>query len=114
MGGIGVEDALADPVLNGPFDPPSRYFELGRKGPTGKIIAGRRPSESFIPVPQTKKRGKKAAADIQDALDFDLTHENIEKNTLIGVGVLRLGGQTVQLSSGLGHRGTLLSPAKKW
>lgn len=78
-----VEDALANPVLNGPFDPPSRYFEIGLKGPTGIILNGRRPSESFIPVPQTKKRGKKALADIQDALDFDLTHERVEKNTLI-------------------------------
>lgn len=78
-----MEDALANPVLNGPFDPPSRYFELGHKGPTGKILDGRRPSESFIPVPQTKKRGKKNAAGVQDTLDFDLTHERVEKNTLI-------------------------------
>ncbi|NLH69120.1 MAG: DEAD/DEAH box helicase family protein [Brooklawnia sp.] len=78
-----MEDALADPVLNGPFDPPSRYFEIGPKGPTGTVLPGRRPSESFIPVPQTKKRGRKAAAGVQETLDFDLTHERVEKNTLI-------------------------------
>lgn len=81
--GTRVEDALADPVLNGPFDPPSHYFEIGPKGPTGTVLPGRRPSESFIPVPQTKKRGKKAAAAVQETLDFDLTHERVEKNTLI-------------------------------
>lgn len=78
-----MEDALANPVLNGPFEPPSRYFEIGSKGPTGIILTGRRPSESFIPVPQTKKHGMKSDADLQDALDFDLTHERVEKNTLI-------------------------------
>lgn len=78
-----MQDALADPVLNGPFDPPARHFELGPKGPTGKVLEGRRPSESFIPVPPSRKRGAKAAAEVQDALDFDATHERIEKNSLI-------------------------------
>lgn len=77
-----VEESLANPVLNGPFDAPTRHFELGPKGPTGAILSGRRPSESFIPVPQTKK-GKRVAVEAQDALDFDATHERVEKNTLI-------------------------------
>ncbi len=76
-----VTDALASPVLNGPFDPPSRHFEIGHKGPTGMVQEGRRPSESYIPVPVPKKRGKQGV--LQDALDFDLTHERVEKNTLI-------------------------------
>ena len=70
-------------MLNGPFDPPSRFFELGPAGPTGVVLDGRRPSESFIPVPQTKKGARKIALDLQDAFDFDLTHERIEKNQLI-------------------------------
>lgn len=41
---------LSDPVLNGPYDPPSRFFEIGPEGPTGEIQQGRRPSESFIPI----------------------------------------------------------------
>jgi len=48
---------LDDPVLNGPYDPPSRYFEIAAKGPTGEILEGRRPSESFIPVVPVRKRG---------------------------------------------------------
>lgn len=50
-----------DPVLNGPYDPPTRFFEIGPKGPTGTVIDGRRPSESFIPVPKPKKKRKKGA-----------------------------------------------------
>lgn len=75
-------DALSSPVLNAPFDPPGRYFEIGPKGPTGTICEGRRPSESFIPVPPPRK-GRGNAPQIQDALDFDLTHERVERNPLI-------------------------------
>ena len=78
-----VQDVLGNPVLNRPYDAPSRYFELGPKGPTGIVLEGRRPSESFIPVPQVKKRGRKAQPVLQETLDFDATHERIEKNTLI-------------------------------
>jgi type III restriction enzyme len=73
-------DALSNPILNSPYEPPSRYWELGPSGPTGEIKDGRRPSESFIPVPiQTK--GKQA--DEQIALDFDATGERREDNPLI-------------------------------
>jgi len=73
-------DTLQNPILNTPFDPPSRYFELGPKGPTGVIHDGRRRSESFIPVPTSRK---KSAAGEQEKLDFDATGERIEENDLI-------------------------------
>jgi type III restriction enzyme len=41
------------------------------------IKPGRRPSESYIPVPATRK-GK-----VQEELDFETTQERIEKNSLI-------------------------------
>lgn len=41
---------LADPVLNGPYKPPRRHFELGPAGPTGQVLPGRRRSESWMPV----------------------------------------------------------------
>ena len=46
---------LSNPIINGPYDPPSRYFEIGPQGPTGDVQEGRRPSESFIPIASTKK-----------------------------------------------------------
>ncbi|WP_022881283.1 BPTD_3080 family restriction endonuclease [Gryllotalpicola ginsengisoli] len=76
--------ALQNPVINSPYDPPTHYFVVGPHGPTGEIKAGRRPSESFIPIPQSKKRGKKAAHD--DTLveiDFDFTGERRQANSLI-------------------------------
>jgi len=38
-------ESLENPILNSPYDPPERHFELGPDGPTGTILAGRRPSE---------------------------------------------------------------------
>lgn len=74
--------SLSNPVLNNPYDEPTRHFELGPGGPTGVIIE-RRPSEFFIPVPKPKKgRGKNAAT--QDAFDFSsLTGERVESNDKI-------------------------------
>jgi type III restriction enzyme len=74
----GGEADLSNPILNSPFDPPERHFELGERGPTGEIKEGRRPSQSFIPVPKpTKGSGE------QQALDFDATGERLEQNSLI-------------------------------
>ncbi|MAT06887.1 MAG: restriction endonuclease, partial [Acidimicrobiaceae bacterium] len=70
--------AIDNPILNGPYDAPSRHFELGTTGPTGEIQDGRRPSESFIPVPSPRK-GQKG----QQALDLDVSGERREKNPLI-------------------------------
>lgn len=74
------DDALDNPILNTPYDAPDRHFVIGPNGPTGEIKAGRRRSESFIPVPPPKK-GKAPVE--QAALDFDLTGERREENSLI-------------------------------
>lgn len=47
--------ALANPVINSPYEKPSQYFEIGPNGPTGELKPGRRPSEFFTPVPKPKK-----------------------------------------------------------
>ena len=76
-------DTLSNPILNSPYEAPERYFALGPNGPTGEILPGRRPSESFIPVPVSKKRGKQDDPE-QQALDlFDMTGERREQNSLI-------------------------------
>jgi type III restriction enzyme len=72
-------DAIENPILNGPYDPPGQYFELSTNGPTGKVLEGRRPSESFVPVPQPRK-GKNGG---QQGLDLDVSGERREKNDLI-------------------------------
>ena len=47
--GYGVTaEAIQNPILCSPFQPPDRHFVLGPAGPTGEIRDGRRPSESFF------------------------------------------------------------------
>ncbi|MCB0989731.1 MAG: DEAD/DEAH box helicase family protein [Acidimicrobiales bacterium] len=74
-----MAEGIENPILNGPYDAPSRHFELGPNGPTGTILDGRRPSESFIPVPAPRKGKNKG----QQALDLDVSGERREKNDLI-------------------------------
>jgi type III restriction enzyme len=73
-----IARTIENPILNSPYEPPAKHFELGPDGPTGEINDGRRLSESFVPVPSSQK-GKGAQA----ALDFDATGERREQNTLI-------------------------------
>ena len=47
--------SIDNPILNSPYEPPDRHYEVGPHGPTGEIKDGRRPSESFIPIAIAKK-----------------------------------------------------------
>ncbi len=58
------------PVLNSPYECPSRYWELDDTGqPTQQIIESRRQAEFITPIPKPKKR--KGASGEQAALVFD-------------------------------------------
>ena len=83
--GTAASESLANPVLNGPYDPPSQHFEIGAKGPTGAIKDGRRPSESYIPIAPVRKRkaGPKAAPVDEEQLTLGLTHELVQTNPMI-------------------------------
>ena len=56
-----------NPVLNSPYDPPEKHWELNKetRKPTNRIIDGRRAEEYFIPVPQTRRE-----SGANDQLDF--------------------------------------------
>ena len=43
-----------------PYDVPTRHFEIGPTGPTGRIVESRRPSESYIPVAPVFRSGPMA------------------------------------------------------
>lgn len=73
-----TDPTLSNPIISSPYDPPEHHFELGPSGPTGVLLPGRRPSESFIPVPLSRK-----GRTVQTSLDFDLTGERREQNSLI-------------------------------
>ena len=57
------------PILNSPYEYPSRYWELDESGqPTQRIIESRRKAEFITPIPKPRKRKEKAA---QAELVFD-------------------------------------------
>jgi hypothetical protein len=57
------------PVLNSPYEPPARHWELDEQGqPTQRILDIRRRAEFITPIPKPKKRKSSAA---QTALIFD-------------------------------------------
>jgi hypothetical protein len=57
------------PILNSPYEPPARHWELDEHGqPTQKIKEARRRAEFITPIPQPKKRKITAA---QQAFVFD-------------------------------------------
>jgi type III restriction enzyme len=50
------------PILNSPYDPPTRHWELDTYGqPTQRIIESRRRAEFITPIPKPKKRKVSAA-----------------------------------------------------
>ena len=78
-----TEPAAVSPVLNGPYDPPVRYYQVGPKGRTDVIREGRRPSESFIPIAAVRKGRRAGDGSTQESLDFELTGERRQRNAFV-------------------------------
>lgn len=79
-----MQGVIDEPILNNPYDPPSRHYVLGANGPTGEIKAGRRSSESFVPIAASRKGKLDAPVGMgQELFDFDTTHERRERNVLV-------------------------------
>lgn len=71
------------PILNSPYDPPSRYHALDKEGQPLEQppIEGRRPCDFITPVPKPKRRPAKAAqSSMVFADEAGLTDEDQEYN----------------------------------
>ena len=65
-----TEPFFEQPVLNSPYERPSRHWELDEAGqPTRKVVEGRRPVRFFTPIPKPKKQ--RGPAEEQAPLVFD-------------------------------------------
>lgn len=61
---------FSKPILNGPYEYPSRHWELDNKGqPTHHIIRQRRRAEFIAPIPKPKKR--KGSGEQLQLFDFE-------------------------------------------
>ena len=68
---------IEDPILNSPFEEPTRYFKFNDDGITNEILDGRRPSAHFVPIPRAKKKGK------QLQFETEWTNDRIEPNPVV-------------------------------
>ncbi len=85
---------IENPIINSPFDEPTRHFRFTDEGITNEVVDGRRISSYFVPIARPKK--KKGAAQ-QALFDTEWTQERIEENKLVNairsrVALWRKGG----------------------
>jgi len=69
---------IENPVINSPFDEPTRHFRFTDEGITNEIIDGRRSSSYFVPIARPRKKGQK-----QLEFDTEWTQDRIEENKLV-------------------------------
>src|SRR5687767_9231019 len=83
---------IQNPVINSPFTEPTRYFEFGDRGITGKIKEGsRRDSSYFVPIPHSRRQTA------QLSLEAEWTKDRLKANELVNrirekVAIWRKGG----------------------
>jgi type III restriction enzyme len=83
---------IENPVLNSPFEEPSRHFRFDDEGITNDIVEERRISSYFIPIAQPRKKGSQ-----QLPFDTEWIRDRIEENKVVNrirqrVGLWRKGG----------------------
>ena len=69
---------IENPIINSPFDEPTRHFRFTDEGITDEITDGRRTSSYFVPIAKSKKKGSK-----QLQFDTEWTQDRIEENKLV-------------------------------
>jgi type III restriction enzyme len=74
-----MADRIIDnPIINSPYKAPEKHFKFDDEGITNVTVAGRRPSQYFVPVPRPRKRGQ------QIELDFaEFTADKIRLNDFV-------------------------------
>ncbi len=69
---------IETPILNSPFEEPTRHFRFSDEGITNEIDDGRRTSSYFVPIAKPKKKNAK-----QLQFDTEWTQDRIEENKLV-------------------------------
>ncbi|PIX52414.1 MAG: restriction endonuclease subunit R, partial [Candidatus Aquicultor secundus] len=69
---------IENPIINAPFDEPTRHFRFADEGITNEVVDGRRTSSYFVPIAKPKKKGSK-----QLQFDTEWTQDRIEENKLV-------------------------------
>ena len=78
------EQFFEQPILNSPYEYPSRYWELDETGqPTQRIIEGRRPAQFITPIPKPRKQ--KGAAKQHEMVYDDLSSQEQQYDYLASI-----------------------------
>src|ERR1700722_3539604 len=51
---------IENPIINSPFDEPTRHFRFDDEGITSEEVIGRRVSHYFVPIARSKTRNRRA------------------------------------------------------
>ena len=86
---------IENPILNSPYGEPRRHFKFSDDGITDEVVAERRLSSYFVPVPQPRKKGKQ-----QLRISTEWTRERIKENAFIN----RVRGRVARFRDS-GHHG---------
>ncbi len=85
---------IQDPVINSPFVEPTRHFEFGERGITGRIKDGaRRESSYFVPIPQGRRQTAQLSLEAEWTADRIKPNDDVNRVRL-RVGAWRQGGYT--------------------
>src|SRR5574344_91237 len=71
-----MSDFFESPILNSPYEEPSRYWALDEDGrPTGTIVNGRRDSSYVTPI---ARASRDAGMDVPKQDEFDLSIKSVK------------------------------------
>ena len=71
-----MAERIDNPILNSPYELPTRHWKFDDDGITNETVDGRRRSEYFMPIPASKRRGG-----AQAELEFEeWTQDRVEEN----------------------------------
>ena len=70
---------IENPIINSPFDEPTRHFRFNDEGITNEVVDHRRISSYFVPIARPKKK----KGDQQMVFDTEWTQDRIEENKLV-------------------------------
>lgn len=64
-----TDRVIDNPIINAPYAEPTRHFAFADDGITDEVVAGRRPSAYFVPIPASTRRQKQAELPTEWTLD---------------------------------------------
>lgn len=77
------ERFFEDPILNSPYERPTRHWELDEEGiPTQRIVKRRRKSRLITPIPEPKMQGKEEESQILEFMAREVSgrHQTPHRN----------------------------------